>query len=518
MITKLNTNDVILGRGGYNYKHPGNKAFKELAKEFAPNYAKSSKSVKFQISKQMVEIVLGANPPGRFLRRKKCGNGYEQEVEFAVAREKACQSLRDAAMELTYNPTPSVIGTNVPTGALDEMDKKFSNFESKRSLLIPSTSQQYEITGQGDHEKRKQQDENTAFLNPIQEKAWEKDDFNPPHDCVAHRNEIYNDQLFPNMKSPHPPPNVMSSEENNSSYPYYTEPILLSASSYNAGFENSISSYRPQHHSRALYNQVDDCSSRSSNITTMCGSYHTESVPPARKRIKRTCTRSTQEYIPPSLLLPPRHPQPAFESSVTMNQHAPNLFDSSFGESIYFQRRLASLGSHTGATTSCDSSIKRMSSFSPPSTNFLMNHSTYHHNNVSATTSNPWQNDDHSVVTSYQKEAVSVPTPRSDCFAPSSSSLWSRAGAVPPEDFMKNPTMRSQIPTASSSFTTEDPPNKKSIFIKRYSTLRTSSFKSPSCEDTSMDDLDLRQCKSTSKSIDSIDSFHEPLQKKMKFW
>jgi hypothetical protein len=102
----LRPNDVILGRGGNAYKHPGNHALRELAKSFAHSYVEASKGEKFQISKRMLHVATSCNPPARFLRKIDQSHHYE-EVDYAIAREKVCQCLRDAILELKLTPGSS---------------------------------------------------------------------------------------------------------------------------------------------------------------------------------------------------------------------------------------------------------------------------------------------------------------------------------------------------------------------------------------------------------------------------
>lgn len=549
---KLNPNDVILGRGGYNYKYPGNKAFKELVKAFASNYAEASKSIKSELSAQMVAIVMDANPPGRFLRKHR--NGYE-EVEYAVAREKASQSLRDAVMELKNTPTSSypVDGTTTPgVGELNEKENSSPKFEPNKRSLTPAPSQ-YKMKG-GDEENKK---ENMAHLIPIQEKAasWKKDDFNPPHHCIVQRNEAFvnNQRFFPSTtikSSTHPLlPNAASENMNSSRY----QPTLLL--SYNEPYP-----YQQWYHPHIINNQVlDDCSaSASSNTTTaVCGPYHSERrmmiPPPApqpRKRIKRT----SPDYIQPLHCF--HQPQPENFTPPSMNPsqqiHQSHDYCSSLVNKSKFIKRFASLGSTntTTTTTTCDSSMmdaeldlaavsssvnsiegtketnKTYLSSSLPTShhyqepNFFFNSTSKEYNNflsedlTKKNSDDAWQNDHHLVVTSSADKAVPALKRRSHWVDPSSSSAWPQPPTTPDFFSVNTAAITTQVHAPSTSFVT-DP--KKSIFIKRHSALR-STFKSPN-KDLSMDDLvlspredlDLRLCMSTSKSIDSIDSFHEPL-------
>ena len=125
-MSEIRPNDVILGRGGFSYKHPGNEAFRELAKSLAPRYISSSKPEKSQISKEMVYRVYNMNPPGRFLKRVR-EDEYE-EAGFIVAREKASQCLRDASALL--------IQENFDVDAYKEQQRRISH-ESNRTNRMP---------------------------------------------------------------------------------------------------------------------------------------------------------------------------------------------------------------------------------------------------------------------------------------------------------------------------------------------------------------------------------------------
>ncbi len=502
MLIKLNPNDVILGRGGYNYKHPGNKAFKELAKACAPNYAKATRPMKYELSTQMVSFVMDANPPGRFLRKHQHGNGYEQ-VESAVAREKACQSLRDAVLELKNTSTKSDhvdYTTTLTSRALLDENENSSKFDAeqnkKQSSLTPAPSQ-YKMTGGGDEENKKK--ENTILMNPIQEKvlvpsSWKnKDDFNAPHDCVVRgRNEIFNNQQFFPSSRPLLPRNASSSssENMNSYWCYQPTPSLLSYNSFEKTTPsllsyNSLEKNHAAESCSSYYQEgewYDSCSaaSGSSNTPTTttifgpCYERH-RMIPPPTKRIKRT--------KPPPHCIPIRHLPPC--QSKTQNFKPPSMiqpqkihYQSPHSSKLKFIQRLASLGgSNTTTVTTTD---KAMPVLKPQS----------HRRVAPSSSSSSW------------------PWPHTPDFCSTRMASPTRMIATQAHQH------------ASTSFVTEAAPKKKSIFIKRYSTLK-STVKAP-CDDSSidhaaMDDLDLsrdfldlRHCKSTSKSFDSFDSFHTP--------
>jgi len=95
----IGVNDIVLGRGGKTYMHSGNEALRQLAISLAPTYLVSSKSIKSQFSRDMVDFVRSKDPPGRFLKRSKKRDEFE-EIDFMAAREKTSQFLRDAARDL----------------------------------------------------------------------------------------------------------------------------------------------------------------------------------------------------------------------------------------------------------------------------------------------------------------------------------------------------------------------------------------------------------------------------------
>eukprot|EP00551_Chaetoceros_affinis_P010271 CAMPEP_0203681546 /NCGR_PEP_ID=MMETSP0090-20130426/43036_1 /ASSEMBLY_ACC=CAM_ASM_001088 /TAXON_ID=426623 /ORGANISM="Chaetoceros affinis, Strain CCMP159" /LENGTH=418 /DNA_ID=CAMNT_0050550061 /DNA_START=93 /DNA_END=1345 /DNA_ORIENTATION=+ len=98
-MVKINSNDVLLGRGGNSFRHSGNKKFRELANTLAKRYRDSSKLQKSEISKGMVRHVGNLDPPGRFLKKNTASERWE-EVNVMIAREKASQCLRDAVAAL----------------------------------------------------------------------------------------------------------------------------------------------------------------------------------------------------------------------------------------------------------------------------------------------------------------------------------------------------------------------------------------------------------------------------------
>lgn len=95
----ITDNDVLLGRGAFFDRHPGNIQFRKIAVENRKKYYhhSSKKIEKTFCGAKVVAIIRSLNPSGRFL--SKINNGYWEEVGDVKARKKAVQALRD---ELRY--------------------------------------------------------------------------------------------------------------------------------------------------------------------------------------------------------------------------------------------------------------------------------------------------------------------------------------------------------------------------------------------------------------------------------
>jgi hypothetical protein len=99
-ITELYANDVLSGRGGATNSYRGNRAFRDLVKEYQEQYLKAKKRDKPSVASIIVDIVRKRG--GRFLRRCNEQQGELVWVEIGDdrAREKTCQALREGAPEI----------------------------------------------------------------------------------------------------------------------------------------------------------------------------------------------------------------------------------------------------------------------------------------------------------------------------------------------------------------------------------------------------------------------------------
>lgn len=107
-------NDVLLGRGGNNNKHVGNKKLREVALSYAHEYSKCTKMGKSDLSKLLVQKVRELDPPGRFLKQDSTTLIWK-DVGDVLAREKTSQVLRDAVK--SYKKLPPHLRKNATSNS-----------------------------------------------------------------------------------------------------------------------------------------------------------------------------------------------------------------------------------------------------------------------------------------------------------------------------------------------------------------------------------------------------------------
>eukprot|EP00956_Cyclotella_meneghiniana_P017577 scaffold28858_cov71-Cyclotella_meneghiniana.AAC.2 len=102
LISALNDNDVLSGRGGRVNKHPGNIVFRTLVQDYKHEYLdpRTRKMEKAHVAARLVAQVRGMNPPGRFLKEDSDNAGMFLEIGDQKAWKKAGQALREDAQEI----------------------------------------------------------------------------------------------------------------------------------------------------------------------------------------------------------------------------------------------------------------------------------------------------------------------------------------------------------------------------------------------------------------------------------
>lgn len=109
-------NDVLMGRGGRNHEHAGNEQLRNICRAKVPEYRRARKKQKNIMSKEILSQIKGMG--GRFLR-KCCKTNTWKLVKDATAREKVCQSLRDAVQE-----AHDLIGSSSEEASSSDEDEK----------------------------------------------------------------------------------------------------------------------------------------------------------------------------------------------------------------------------------------------------------------------------------------------------------------------------------------------------------------------------------------------------------
>lgn len=91
--------DVLCGRGGGINSHGGNQLFRDFVKERKNAYnLAQNKAEKARVAREVVDLVHGQNPPGRFLERESdSSTGWWIECSLAKALSKTSQALREGA-------------------------------------------------------------------------------------------------------------------------------------------------------------------------------------------------------------------------------------------------------------------------------------------------------------------------------------------------------------------------------------------------------------------------------------
>lgn len=100
VITAVQPDDVLCGRGGETNHHPGNVQYRGLVKKYQRLYLKAKRRDKPKIARLIVDTVRRRS--GRFLKKDPVA-GVWKDVGNNKAREKTSQALREGAPEIREN-------------------------------------------------------------------------------------------------------------------------------------------------------------------------------------------------------------------------------------------------------------------------------------------------------------------------------------------------------------------------------------------------------------------------------
>ncbi len=93
---EIHANDVLCGKGNLINSHEGNKHFRYVVNLMKHEYVAAPKRRKKIFAKMVLMEIRSMEPPGRFLRKNKETQLWE-EIEEKVAENKARQALREGA-------------------------------------------------------------------------------------------------------------------------------------------------------------------------------------------------------------------------------------------------------------------------------------------------------------------------------------------------------------------------------------------------------------------------------------
>lgn len=94
MIVQPHVTDILCGRGGSSSRHMGNQYFRELIAANKARYSSLTKKQKMMLAREIVDLIHGADPPGRF-RARDLHTGYWCDIGLPRSLEKTSQALRE---------------------------------------------------------------------------------------------------------------------------------------------------------------------------------------------------------------------------------------------------------------------------------------------------------------------------------------------------------------------------------------------------------------------------------------
>lgn len=121
LISDINENDVLCGRGGATNIHLGNRQFRSIVKQYREEYLSAKKKDKPKVASLIVDIIRNKDPPGRFLKKNKTRNGW-YEIGDIKAKEKTSQALREGAPVMRQKKQSS--GTKSTKNEIKDTEKR----------------------------------------------------------------------------------------------------------------------------------------------------------------------------------------------------------------------------------------------------------------------------------------------------------------------------------------------------------------------------------------------------------
>lgn len=152
VISSVQPDDVLCGRGGETNHHPGNVQYRGLVKKYQRLYLKAKRRDKPKIARLIVDTV--RRRTGRFLKKDQSA-GVWKDVGNNKAREKTSQALREGAPEIRDHDTKrksidgNLITPDSSTGSLAPIDDnmtmfsaavEYNNMQASKKAKTPTTA------------------------------------------------------------------------------------------------------------------------------------------------------------------------------------------------------------------------------------------------------------------------------------------------------------------------------------------------------------------------------------------
>jgi hypothetical protein len=149
--------DVLLGRGGASANHSGNLHFRQLIAANRTSYPGLTKKQKMLLARQIVDIVRGTDPPGRFLARDG-KTGYYYDVGLPRSLEKTSQALREKSstdrtendpmltrVDSVLSDTPTPVSPRISDSCLNQTKPKSRTVETPTLHIPPDLESIYRV-------------------------------------------------------------------------------------------------------------------------------------------------------------------------------------------------------------------------------------------------------------------------------------------------------------------------------------------------------------------------------------
>jgi hypothetical protein len=150
VVTELERNDVLLGRGAASINYVGNVLFREIVRERRDEYLSTARrQTKDDIARQIIDVVSSRN--GRFLRKivdvgEKRTLGIPEHVVNAyviVGKEKKLEKVKQSLRDKEYNPLDKLASrasTSNSRNSNEDDDRKLHSSRDNSHRRSPQTT------------------------------------------------------------------------------------------------------------------------------------------------------------------------------------------------------------------------------------------------------------------------------------------------------------------------------------------------------------------------------------------